>query len=82
MEKTRERRLDKAGIMNQEMQQISAEEVRAATNRMKTVKAVGPDDISVEAWKCLGELAIDFLARLFNKSWKMKEYLMNGEEVC
>ena len=29
-------------------------------NRMKTRKTVGPDDIPVEAWKCLGELAIDF----------------------
>ena len=36
-------------------------------NRMKTGKAVGPDDIPVEAWKCLGELAIHFPARLFNK---------------
>ena len=36
-------------------------------NRMKTGKAVGPDGIPVEAWKCLGELAIDFLTRLFNK---------------
>ena len=25
-------------------------------NRMKTGKAVGPDDIPVEAWRCLGEL--------------------------
>ena len=50
-------------------------------NRMKTGKAVGPDDIPVEAWKCLGELAVDFLTRLFNISWKMKECLMNGQEV-
>ena len=49
------------------MQQISAEEVRVAMNRMKTGKAVGPDDMPVEAWRCLGELAIDFLTRLFNK---------------
>ena len=38
-------------------------------NRMKTGKADGPDDIAVEveAWKCLAELAIDFLTRLCNK---------------
>ena len=65
-ENERERRLDEAEIENQEVQQISAE-VRAAMNRMKTRKAVVPDDIPVEAWKCLGELAIDFLTRLFNK---------------
>ena len=67
MEKTRERRLEKAEIVNQEVQQISAEEVKEAMNRMNTGKAVGPDDIPVEAWKCLGELAINFLTRLFNK---------------
>ena len=66
-ENERERRLDEVEIVNQEMQQISAEEVRAAMNRMKTGKTVRPDDIPVEAWKCLGELAINFLTRLFNK---------------
>ena len=69
MEKTRERKLDEAEIMNQEAQLISAE-VRAAMNRMKTGKAVSPDDIPVEAWKCLGELVINFLTRLFNKLLK------------
>ena len=54
MEKTRERRLDEAEIVNQEVQQISTEKVRAAMNRMKTGKAVGPDDIPVETWRCLG----------------------------
>ena len=66
-ENERETRLDKAEIVNQEVQQISAEEVREATNRINTGKAVGPDDIPVEAWRCLRELAIDFLTRLFNK---------------
>ena len=65
-ENRRERRLDEAEIVNQEVQQISAE-VRTAMNRMKTGKAVGLDDIPVEAWRCLGELVIDFLTRLFNK---------------
>jgi len=35
--------------------------------RMKKVKAVGPDDIPVEVWKCLGEMGVVFLARLFNE---------------
>ena len=34
---------------------ISKDEVRTAMKRMKSGKAVGPDDIPVEAWKCLGE---------------------------
>ena len=67
-ENKREREgLDKAEIVNQEVQQINAEEVRAAMNRMKTGKVVGPDDIPVEAWRCSGELAIGFLTRLVNK---------------
>ena len=58
--------MDEAEIANQEVQQISAEKVRAAMNRIKTGKAVGPDNIPIEARKCL-ELTIDFLTRLFNK---------------
>ncbi|KAK3532216.1 hypothetical protein QTP86_009486 [Hemibagrus guttatus] len=34
---------------------------------MKSGKAVGPDDIPVEVWKCLGEAAVEFLANLFNR---------------
>ena len=32
------------------------------------VKAVGPDDILVEVWKCLGEIALEFLTRLYNRT--------------
>ncbi|KAK3566863.1 hypothetical protein QTP86_004619 [Hemibagrus guttatus] len=34
---------------------------------MKSGKAVGPDDIPVEVWKCLGEAAVESLASLFNR---------------
>jgi hypothetical protein len=35
--------------------------------RSKSGKAVGPDGIPVvEAWRCLGEMAVEFLTRLFN----------------
>ncbi|KAK3513060.1 hypothetical protein QTP70_000945 [Hemibagrus guttatus] len=34
---------------------------------MKSGKAVGPDDIPVEVWKCLGEAAVEFLTNLFNR---------------
>ena len=33
---------------------ISREEVKRALDKMKTGKAVGPDGIPVEVWKCLG----------------------------
>ena len=65
-ENERERRLDDVKIVNLDVQQISKEEVRAAMKRMKNEKAVGPDDIPVEAWRCLGETAVEFLTRLFN----------------
>ena len=38
------------------MEKISKEEVRGNMKRMKNGKAVGPDDIPVEVWKCLGEI--------------------------
>ena len=34
---------------------------------MKTRKAVGPDEIPIEVWKCLGEFGIKWLTKLFNK---------------
>ncbi|KAK3526898.1 hypothetical protein QTP86_003591 [Hemibagrus guttatus] len=43
---------------------------------MKSGKAVGPDDIPVEVWKCLGEAAVEFLTGLFSRvleSEKMPE---------
>lgn len=35
--------------------------------RMKSGKAVGPYGISVEVWKCLGEVDVEFLTSLFNR---------------
>ena len=34
---------------------------------MKKGKAVGPDELSLEVWKCMGDMGIKFLTRLFNK---------------
>ena len=34
---------------------------------MKSGKTVGPDDIRVEVWKCLEEVAVEFLTRTFNE---------------
>ena len=34
---------------------------------MKIRQAVGPDDIPVDVWKCLGEVTREFLIRLFNR---------------
>ena len=35
---------------------------------MKNGKAVGPDDIPVEVWKCLGDIALEFLTKLYNSN--------------
>ncbi|KAK3557185.1 hypothetical protein QTP70_024685, partial [Hemibagrus guttatus] len=52
---------------------------------MKSRKAVGPDDIPVEVWKCLGEAAVEFLTSLFNRvleSERMpEEWRRNLEKV-
>ena len=42
-------------------------EVRKALKQMKTGKPMGPDNIPIETWKCLGEVGEIWLTRLFNK---------------
>ena len=52
------------GRVNMEVERISKEEVRENMQIMKSGKAVGPDDIPVEVWKCLGESTLAFLTKL------------------
>ena len=33
-------------------------------------KAISPDAISIEVWKCLGEFGVKWLMKLFNKIWQ------------
>ncbi|KAK3553611.1 hypothetical protein QTP70_006058 [Hemibagrus guttatus] len=52
---------------------------------MKSGKAVGPDDIPVEVWKCLGEAAVEFLTSLFNRVLENLEKAYDRvprEELC
>ncbi|KAK3553438.1 hypothetical protein QTP70_003587 [Hemibagrus guttatus] len=53
--------------VQQKVDKIRKDEVRKALKRMKSGKAVGPDDFPVEVWKCLGEAAVEFLTSLFNR---------------
>ncbi|KAK4298997.1 hypothetical protein Pmani_028704 [Petrolisthes manimaculis] len=53
IENVRERRLEELEEWNEEVQEISRDEVRKAM-KMKAGKAVGPDSIPVEAWRSLG----------------------------
>ena len=67
-ENERERRENDGERVNLEVEKISKEEVMENMKRMKNGKAVGPDDIPVEVWKCLGETALEFLTKLYNRT--------------
>jgi hypothetical protein len=45
---------------------IQESEVKEALKRMKTSKTLGPDGIPIEVWRCLGDVAIVWLTKLFN----------------
>ncbi|KAK3542203.1 hypothetical protein QTP86_018484 [Hemibagrus guttatus] len=66
-ENEREKRVEGVNSVEQKVDKIRKDEVRKALKRMKSGKAVGPDDIPVEVWKCLGEAAVEFLISLFNR---------------
>ncbi|KAK3549961.1 hypothetical protein QTP86_016841, partial [Hemibagrus guttatus] len=66
-ENEREKRVEGVNSVEQKVNKIRKDEVRKALKRMKSGKGVGPDDILVEVWKCLGEAAVEFLASLFNR---------------
>ncbi|KAK3531580.1 hypothetical protein QTP70_024965 [Hemibagrus guttatus] len=66
-ENERGKRVEGVNSVEQKVDKIRKDEVRKALKRMKSGKAVGPDDIPVEVWKCLGEAAVEFLTSLFNR---------------
>ena len=66
-ENNRKPRTEEAEVVNEEVNCVSREEVKNALRRMKKGKAVGPDELPVEVWKCMGKMRIEFLTRLFNR---------------
>jgi hypothetical protein len=48
------------------VRRIKESEVKEALKKMKTGKALGPDDIPIEVWRCLGDITIVWLTKLFN----------------
>jgi Reverse transcriptase (RNA-dependent DNA polymerase) len=48
------------------VRRIQESEAKKALKKMKTGKALGPDDIPIEVWRCLGDIAIVWLTKLFN----------------
>jgi hypothetical protein len=60
------------------VRRIQEAEIGEALKRMKGDKAMGPDGISIEAWRCLGARAIvwvSFLTLFFG----LTRCLKNGE---
>ena len=58
------------------VRRIQESEVREALKRMKGGKAMDPDGIPIKVWRCLGDIAIVWLTKMFNnifRSNKMPE---------
>jgi Reverse transcriptase (RNA-dependent DNA polymerase) len=48
------------------VRRIQESEVKEAFKKIKIDKVLGPDDIPIEIWRCLGDIAIVWLTKLFN----------------
>ena len=66
-ENNRDPRTEEAEVVNEEVNFVSRKEVKNALSRMKKGKAVGPDELLIEVWTCIGKMAIEFLTRLFDR---------------
>ena len=66
-ENGREPRKEKAGVVNEKVNCVSREEVKNALRKTRNGKAVGPDKLPVEVWKCMEEMGIKFLTRLLKR---------------
>ena len=65
-ENNRDPRTEEAEVVNEEVNCVSRE-VKNALTKMKKGKAIGPDELPVEVWKCMEKMGIKFLTRLFNR---------------
>jgi hypothetical protein len=48
------------------VRRIQESEVKEVFKKIKIDKVLGPDDIPIEIWRCLGDIAIVWLTKLFN----------------
>ena len=90
-ENNRDARTEEAEVINEEVNCISRDEVKNALRRMKKGKAVGPDELPVEVWKCMGKMGTKFLTRLLmgermSEEWRRSVlipiYKNKGEAQC
>ena len=73
-ENNRDPRTEEAEVVNKEVNGVGRQEVKNALRKMKKGKAIGPDELPVEVWKCMVEMGIKFLTRLFYR-------LLVGERI-
>ena len=52
------------------VRRIQESEVREALKRMKGGKAMGPDGIPIKVWRCLRDIAIVWLTKMFNNIFR------------
>jgi Reverse transcriptase (RNA-dependent DNA polymerase) len=57
------------------VRRIQESEVKEPLKRMKTGKALGPDDIPIKVWRCLKDIAIAWLTKLFNTIFRSNKML-------
>ena len=66
-ENEREMRTEEPEVVQQQVADISEEAVKTAMRNIKVGVTVGPDNLLAEAWKCLGELGVKYLTKIFNQ---------------
>ena len=66
-ENNKDPRTEEPEVVNEEVNCVSREEIKNALKRIKKGKAVGPDELPVEVWKCMRKMGINYLTRLFNR---------------
>ena len=62
------------------VRRIQEVEIGEALKRMKRCKAMGPNGIPIEVWRCLGDRAIVWLTKLFNFIFSVKQDAGRMEE--
>ena len=61
IENPKERRESGAQTIDNEVQAVNKEEIKKASKKIKKNKAVGPDNIPLEAWISLEEAGVNYL---------------------
>ena len=71
VENVKEKRAIGVEAVSGDVQQIRKEDISSAM-RKKIGKALGPDEVPVECWKCLGETAVEVLTKFFYRFLKVE----------